>query len=91
MVRLDIPLQPMKHAYIVTESMPQVKGCSNIRDHDYSIYLRVQGESLQLGGYEINPEILKEVFINSFFLIIISINFFSFYRCQKIFILVYTI
>lgn len=61
MFDLDIPLVPMKHAYVVTESMKHVKGCPNIRDHDSSIYFRIQGESICMGGYEKNPEVLKEV------------------------------
>lgn len=61
MVGLDIPVSVMKHAYVVSEAIPQVKGTPNIRDHDYSIYLRIQGESICLGGYETNPEFIKEV------------------------------
>lgn len=61
MVGLDVPLTIMKHAYVVTEPIRGVKGTPNIRDHDGSIYYRVQGESLFLGGYEKNPEIVKEV------------------------------
>ena len=29
--------------------------CAIHRDHDLSVYLRVQGECLQVGGYEPNP------------------------------------
>lgn len=32
----------------------------NIRDHDMSVYLKVSGTALQVGGYEPNP-ILEEV------------------------------
>lgn len=32
----------------------------NIRDHDMSVYLKVSGMALQVGGYEPNP-ILEEV------------------------------
>jgi sarcosine dehydrogenase len=59
MVKLDIPLTPMKHAYIVTEPMRGVRGTPNIRDHDFKIYIKVQGESLSIGGYETNPIILR--------------------------------
>ncbi|XP_020288905.1 sarcosine dehydrogenase, mitochondrial [Pseudomyrmex gracilis] len=58
MVGLDIPLIPMKHAYIVTEPM-DVQGLPNIRDPDLSIYFRVQGGNISIGGYEPNPIILK--------------------------------
>lgn len=60
MVGLSIPLTPMKHAYIVTEPM-NVQGLPNIRDPDRSIYIRVQGGTLSIGGYESNPIILKLV------------------------------
>lgn len=59
MVKLDIPLIPMKHAYIVTESLANVRNAPNIRDHDFNIYFKVQGESLSIGGYEANPIILR--------------------------------
>lgn len=58
MVGLDIPLIPMKHAYIVTEPM-NVQGLPNIRDPDRNIYFRVQGGTMSIGGYESNPIILK--------------------------------
>lgn len=61
MVGADIPLVPMKHAYIVTETIKGVQGCPNIRDHDGNIYFRVQGEALNIGGYERNPIVLKTV------------------------------
>lgn len=58
---IDIPLIPMKHAYIITETMENVKGCPNLRDHDASIYFKIQGSSIQIGGYESNPLILQSV------------------------------
>ncbi|XP_011689604.1 PREDICTED: sarcosine dehydrogenase, mitochondrial [Wasmannia auropunctata] len=58
MVGLDIPLVPMKHAYIVTEPM-NVRGLPNIRDPDFNVYFRVQGGNINIGGYEPNPIILK--------------------------------
>lgn len=61
MVDVDIPLSPMKHAYVVTDTMADVKGTPNIRDHDYSIYFRIQGDAICLGGYEANPIILRDV------------------------------
>lgn len=36
----SIPIVPMKHAYIVTESMDGVQRMPNLRDHDASIYFR---------------------------------------------------
>lgn len=61
MAGLEIPLAPMKHAYIVTESMQDVKGTPNIRDHDYSVYFRIQGDAICMGGYETNPDLLRDV------------------------------
>jgi hypothetical protein len=33
----------------------------NVRDHDASIYLRLQGDALSVGGYEANPIFWEEV------------------------------
>lgn len=74
MFDLDIPLVPMKHAYVITESMDKVKGVPNIRDHDASIYFRIQGESICMGGYEKNPEVLKEVIYTIFY-------YFTMFKC----------
>lgn len=60
MVGLNIPLIPMKHAYIVTEPM-DVQGLPNIRDPDLGLYFRVQGGTMSVGGYEPNPIVLKSV------------------------------
>lgn len=61
MAGLNIPLIPMKHAYVVTEPIDGVQDLPNIRDHDSNIYIKVQGSSLSIGGYEPNPIILKSV------------------------------
>ncbi|XP_037027162.1 sarcosine dehydrogenase, mitochondrial-like [Bradysia coprophila] len=58
---ITLPLVPMKHSYIVTESIKGIRGLPNIRDHDASIALRIQGETVCLGGYEKNPIILDHV------------------------------
>lgn len=52
------PFTTLKHSYIVTETIPHLKRWPNVRDHDYSIYFRVQGQSLVVGGYEINPTVV---------------------------------
>ncbi|XP_033227551.1 sarcosine dehydrogenase, mitochondrial isoform X2 [Belonocnema kinseyi] len=59
MIGLNIPLVSMKHAYIVTEPMKNIKGLPNIRDHDGKIYIKLQGETMSIGGYELNPIILQ--------------------------------
>jgi glycine/D-amino acid oxidase-like deaminating enzyme len=62
MVGQHIPLVPMKHAYVVTEEVPGgVRNMPNVRDHDSSVYFRVQGDALCVGGYEPNPIILDNV------------------------------
>ena len=32
----------MKHAYVVTEKIPGIENMPNIRDHDLSVYLKLQ-------------------------------------------------
>ncbi|XP_057662190.1 sarcosine dehydrogenase, mitochondrial [Diorhabda carinulata] len=61
MVGLDIPLTPMKHAFVVTGSIPEAKGTPSIRDHDGCLYFRPQGDSILFGGYEPNPVVLKDL------------------------------
>ncbi|CAG2061697.1 unnamed protein product, partial [Timema podura] len=61
MVGLHLPLVPMKHAYVITENISGVRGLPNVRDHDASVYFRIQGESLCMGGYEPNPIMLDQV------------------------------
>mmetsp|Transcript_58774 Transcript_58774/g.120227 ORF Transcript_58774/g.120227 Transcript_58774/m.120227 type:complete len:913 (+) Transcript_58774:43-2781(+) len=61
MVGVGTPLCAMKHAYVVTGKIPGVKGTPNVRDHDSSVYFKQQGEILQIGGYEQNPNFWDEV------------------------------
>lgn len=61
MAGLQLPIVPMKHSYIVSERVPEVRGLPNIRDHDASTYFRIQGESICMGGYEYNPILLDKV------------------------------
>ncbi|XP_058460300.1 sarcosine dehydrogenase, mitochondrial isoform X2 [Malaya genurostris] len=59
---VHLPLIPMKHAYVISETMDGVhQMLPNIRDHDYSLYYRIQGKSMCLGGYESNPVLLNKV------------------------------
>ena len=67
MVGLHLPLVPMKHAYIVSESNPKLRGLPNIRDHDASTYFRIEGESISMGGYEYNPILLDKVIYAVYF------------------------
>lgn len=59
---IHLPLIPMKHAYVVSETMDGINQMMpNIRDHDSSIYFRIQGKSICMGGYENNPILLDRV------------------------------
>lgn len=40
----------MKHAYILTDSIKGIDKTPNVRDHDLSIYFKVQGNQQAIGG-----------------------------------------
>ncbi|XP_017789303.1 PREDICTED: sarcosine dehydrogenase, mitochondrial [Habropoda laboriosa] len=61
MVDVNIPLTPIKHAYVVTEPIEGIQGLPNIRDPDISLYFRIQGSSIAIGGYEPNPIVIPSV------------------------------
>ncbi|CAK9810550.1 Sarcosine dehydrogenase, mitochondrial [Anthophora plagiata] len=61
MVGTNIPLTPIKHAYIVTEPIQGVQNLPNVRDPDISLYFRIQGSSIAIGGYEPNPITIPSV------------------------------
>lgn len=52
-----LPFVTMKHSYVVTDTIRNINKWPNIRDHNLSIYFRVQGQSLIIGGYESNPTV----------------------------------
>lgn len=56
-----LPVIPMKHSFIVSETILGLKGLPNVRDHDESICFRIQGSTICLGGYENNPILLDSV------------------------------
>ena len=60
-VGLDIPLIGYKHAYVTTDRIPGIENMPNIRDHDASVYLKLQGDALHIGGYEHNPVLIEGV------------------------------
>lgn len=41
--------------------LPMFQNMPNVRDHDASVYLRLQGDALSVGGYESNPIFWEEV------------------------------
>ncbi|MGH0119537.1 UNVERIFIED_CONTAM: hypothetical protein FKN15_006029 [Acipenser sinensis] len=55
MAGVKVPLIAMHHAYVVTERIEGIQNMPNVRDHDASVYLRLQGDALSVGGYESNP------------------------------------
>uniref|UniRef100_H3D6P8 Sarcosine dehydrogenase, mitochondrial n=1 Tax=Tetraodon nigroviridis TaxID=99883 RepID=H3D6P8_TETNG len=61
MAGVKVPLVAMHHAYVVTERIPGIQNMPNVRDHDASVYLRLQGDALSVGGYEHNPIFWDEV------------------------------
>lgn len=61
MAGVKVPLVAMKHAYVVTQKIEGIQTMPNVRDHDASIYLKLQGDCLSVGGYEMNPIYSKEV------------------------------
>ena len=61
MAGVAVPLIPMYHAYIVTEKIEGIQNMPNVRDHDASVYLKLQGDGLSVGGYESNPIFWEEV------------------------------
>lgn len=58
---IHLPLVPMRHSYVISEPIDGIMGMPNVRDHDASIYFRVQGSSICMGGYESNPILLDRV------------------------------
>jgi sarcosine dehydrogenase len=57
MVDATLPLRAVKHAFVVTDSLPGMHSeLPNVRDHDLSVYLKTQGDAMCIGGYERNPE-----------------------------------
>jgi sarcosine dehydrogenase len=61
MAGVNVPLIAMKHAYIVTERIEGIQNMPNVRDHDASVYLKLQGDALSVGGYEQNPIFWEQV------------------------------
>jgi hypothetical protein len=54
-----------KHAYGATDAIPEIRGAPNIRDHDVNSYVKNQGETASIGGYESDPIILDQVFYHN--------------------------
>nr|CAG4644567.1 EOG090X014D [Leptodora kindtii] len=61
MVDVAVPLIATKHAYVVTERIDGIAGMPNVRDHDSSIYFKLQGDALCVGGYENDPIFVDQI------------------------------
>jgi 4-methylaminobutanoate oxidase (formaldehyde-forming) len=56
MAGVSVPLQPVKHQYVITEKVPGVgPGMATIRDPDRRTYFKEEVGGLVFGGYEPNP------------------------------------
>ncbi|CAI2936332.1 GcvT family protein [Aminobacter niigataensis] len=56
MAGINVPLQPVKHQYIITEKLPGLAtDAPTIRDPDRRTYFKEEVGGLVMGGYEPNP------------------------------------
>jgi sarcosine dehydrogenase len=54
---VNVPLQPMKHQYIITEPIPGLaRDAPTLRDPDLRTYFKEEVGGLAMGGYEPNPQ-----------------------------------
>ncbi len=57
MAGINVPLQPVKHQYIVTEPIPGLAtDAATLRDPDRRTYFKEEVGGLVMGGYEPNPQ-----------------------------------
>ncbi|MEO5324991.1 FAD-dependent oxidoreductase [Mesorhizobium sp. CC13] len=57
MAGINVPLQPVKHQYIVTEKLPGLAtDAPTLRDPDRRTYFKEEVGGLVMGGYEPNPQ-----------------------------------
>lgn len=54
--RLELPLQPVEHMYVVTEPRPDFAGFPVLRDLDRGIYIKGDTGKLVIGGFEPNAK-----------------------------------
>lgn len=54
---VDIPVVPIKHQYVVTESFGVPASMPTVRDPDNIVYFREENGGILVGGYIRNPEI----------------------------------
>ncbi|GAA4180544.1 FAD-dependent oxidoreductase [Streptosporangium oxazolinicum] len=58
---VDIPVVPIKHQYVVTESFGVPSSMPTVRDPDNIVYFREENAGILVGGYIRNPEIWETV------------------------------
>jgi sarcosine dehydrogenase len=57
MAGINVPLQPVKHQYIITEPIEGLSSdAPTIRDPDRRTYFKEEVGGLSIGGYEPNPQ-----------------------------------
>jgi sarcosine dehydrogenase len=57
MAGITVPLQPVKHQYVITETLPGLStDAPTIRDPDRRTYFKEEVGGLVFGGYEPNPQ-----------------------------------
>lgn len=57
MAGINVPLQPLKHQYIVTEAIPGLsRDAATLRDPDRRTYFKEETGGLVMGGYEPDPK-----------------------------------
>ncbi|MCB2110869.1 MAG: FAD-dependent oxidoreductase [Defluviimonas sp.] len=57
MAGIEVPLQAVRHQYVVTERIPGLAGdAATIRDPDRRTYFKEEVGGLVMGGYEPNPQ-----------------------------------
>jgi 4-methylaminobutanoate oxidase (formaldehyde-forming) len=57
MAGIEVPLQPVKHQYIITEALPGLStDAPTIRDPDRRTYFKEEVGGLVMGGYEPDPQ-----------------------------------
>lgn len=59
MAGVNLPLLAYKHAYVVTEPIDGLEGLPSIRDYNAAVYMKTSGNSMHIGGYELDPLRLK--------------------------------
>lgn len=69
-----LPVVAMKHSMVAMDTIPGVRTLPNVRDHDANMCLRVQGDSLIIGGYELNAPRWEKVRKSSVSLLVYAIR-----------------